>query len=162
VENGIVSVNAYGVLDHLTFPLLFTVDKPHTRLLPGDTYKTKPPLAGELSKELRARGFPFDPGLADRLYGESTEFLEAMEELHRKEGLAIRSNHGMWLPAGQHVRFTRWRPFERVFSDGEPTKQMARVASRGIGYPHEIVENKKAEEHCYSSAHHIKGDSAVS
>ncbi len=48
LENGIVSVNAYGVLDQMTFPLLFKVYKPHTRLLADDTYKTKPQLAIEL------------------------------------------------------------------------------------------------------------------
>lgn len=111
--------NAYGVLDQMTFPLLFKVYKPHTRLLAGDTYKTKPQLAIELIKELRARGFQFDVVLADSLYGESTEFLEALEELHLKYVLAIRSNHGMWLPPGQRVRLTRWRPFERSFSNGE-------------------------------------------
>ncbi len=119
LENGIVSVNAYGVLDQMTFPLLFKVYKPHTRLLADDTYKTKPQLAIELIKELRARGFQFDLVLADSLYGESTEFLEALEELHLKYVLAIRSNHGMWLPPGQRVRLTRWRPFERTFSNGE-------------------------------------------
>jgi SRSO17 transposase len=48
LENGIVSVNAYGILDHITFPLLFKVFKPRTRLKPGDSYKTKPALAVEL------------------------------------------------------------------------------------------------------------------
>ena len=32
IENGIVSVNAYGVLDNTTFPLLFEVYKPKGRL----------------------------------------------------------------------------------------------------------------------------------
>ena len=32
LANGIVSVNAYGILDHITFPLLFKVYKPRTRL----------------------------------------------------------------------------------------------------------------------------------
>lgn len=119
LENGIVSVNAYGVLDHLTFPFLFKVFKPQTRLLPGDAYKTKPQLAVEIIKELRAWGFQFDVVLADSLYGESTEFLEALEELQLKYVLAIRSTHGVWLPPGQRVRFTTWRPFERIFSNGE-------------------------------------------
>lgn len=119
LENGIVSVNAYGVLDHLTFPLLFKVYKPEKRLLPGDGYKTKPQLAVEIIKELRAQGFQFDVVLADSLYGESITFLEALEELHLKYVLAIRSNHGVWLPPGQRVRLTKWRPFERLFSDGE-------------------------------------------
>lgn len=70
-------------------------------------------------KELRARGFQFDLVRASSLYGESTEFLEALEELHLKYVLAIRSNHGMWLPKGARVRLTRWRPFERTFSNGE-------------------------------------------
>jgi SRSO17 transposase len=110
--------NAYGVLDHLTVPLLFQVFKPRTRLKPEETYKTKPTLAVEMIKELLAWGFQFDVVLADCLYGESTEFLEALEELHLKSVLAIRSNHGVWLPAGQHVPMTSWRCFERVFSDG--------------------------------------------
>ena len=51
LENGIVSVNAYGILDQITFPLLFKVFKPRTRLKPGESYKTKPELAVELIKE---------------------------------------------------------------------------------------------------------------
>jgi SRSO17 transposase len=39
------------VLDHLTFPLLFKVYKPHTRLKSEDTYKTKPELAVEIIEE---------------------------------------------------------------------------------------------------------------
>ena len=118
LDNGIVSVNAYGVLDQLTFPLLFRVFKPHTRLKPEDAYKTKPALAVEIIKELLAWGFRFDVVLADCLYGESTDFLEALEGLHLTYVLAIRSNHGVWLPPDQHVHMTRWRLFERVFSDG--------------------------------------------
>ena len=41
-ENGMVSVNAYEVMGDITFPLLFKVYKPRTRLEPEDTYKTKP------------------------------------------------------------------------------------------------------------------------
>ncbi|GHP00143.1 hypothetical protein KSF_101900 [Reticulibacter mediterranei] len=70
LANGIVSVNAYGVLDQITFPLLFKVYKPHTRLLPEDTYKTKPELAVEILEELEQRDFQFDVVLADsRLWG---------------------------------------------------------------------------------------------
>src|SRR5581483_9001394 len=118
LENGIVSVNASGLLDQLPFPLLFRVFKPQTRLKPEDTDKTKPALAVEIIKELLAWGFRFDVVLADCLYGESTDFLEALEGLHLKYVLAIRSNHGVWLPADQHVHLTRWRLFERTFSDG--------------------------------------------
>ena len=45
VEQGIVSVNAYGVLDQITFPLAFALYKPKTRLKPGDRFQTKPELA---------------------------------------------------------------------------------------------------------------------
>lgn len=51
VANGIVSVNAYGVLDQITFPLLFKVYKPRSRLNPEDTSKTKPELAVEIIEE---------------------------------------------------------------------------------------------------------------
>jgi|SRR5215471_8583019 len=58
LAHGIVSVNAYGILDHITSPLLFYV-------------------------------------------------------------VAIRSNHGVWLPPGQRVRSTNWRPSARIFSNGD-------------------------------------------
>lgn len=45
VENGIVSVNAYGILEGITFPLLFKVYKPRKRLKENEKYKTKPQLA---------------------------------------------------------------------------------------------------------------------
>jgi SRSO17 transposase len=100
LANGMGSVNAYGILDHITFPLLFKVYKPRTRLQPGDTYQTK-------------------PQLADSLYGESSDFISELEKLHLRYVVAIRSNHGVWLPPGQRVRYTNWRPFERTFSNGE-------------------------------------------
>ncbi len=62
LENGIVSVNAYGILDQIIFPLLFKVFKPRTRLKPGDGYKTKPELAVEIIKELRASGISLQRG----------------------------------------------------------------------------------------------------
>jgi SRSO17 transposase len=71
LANGMVSVNAYGVLDHITFPLIFKVYKPRTRLQPEDSYKTKPELAVEIIEELERWGFRFDVVLADCLYGES-------------------------------------------------------------------------------------------
>jgi SRSO17 transposase len=104
LANGIVSVNAYGVLDQITFPWLFKVYKPHTRLLPEDTYKTKPELAVEILEELEQWGFQFDGVLADCVYGESYTFISALEKRHLKYVLAIRSNHGAWLPAGSRIR----------------------------------------------------------
>lgn len=53
VENGIVSVNAYGVVGNIIFPLIFKVFKPLATLLPEDTYKTKPQLAVETNRNCR-------------------------------------------------------------------------------------------------------------
>jgi SRSO17 transposase len=119
LANGMVSVNAYGILDHITFPLLFKVFKPRSRLQPGDTYKTKPELAVEIIRELHQWGFQFEVVLADSLSGESGDFIGELEKLHLRYVVAIRSNHGVWLPPGQRVRYTNWRPFERVFSNEE-------------------------------------------
>jgi hypothetical protein len=41
IDNGIVSVNAYGVYRHITFPLMFKVFKPKGTLKLEDKYQTK-------------------------------------------------------------------------------------------------------------------------
>ncbi len=118
LANGVVSVNAYGVLDTVTFPLAFRIYKPQRRLKPGDVFKSKPQLAVELIQELAAQGFHFSVVLADSMYGESWEFTTALERLGLAYVVAIRSNHIVWTFPGERVRQTRWRPFERVFTDG--------------------------------------------
>ena len=118
LANGVVSVNAYGVLDTVTFPLAFRIYKPQRRLKPGDIYKSKPQLAVELIQELAAEGFHFSVVLADSMYGESGDFTNAVERLGLSYVVAIRSNHKEWVAPGERVRQTRWRPFERVFTDG--------------------------------------------
>jgi SRSO17 transposase len=65
LANGIVSVNAYGILDHMTFPLLFKLYKPRTRFQPGDAYTMKPQLAVELIEEFHRWDFRFEVVLAD-------------------------------------------------------------------------------------------------
>jgi SRSO17 transposase len=57
LANGVVSVNAYGLLGTTPFPLLFRVYKPESRLKPDDVYRTKPQLAVELIEELLDLGF---------------------------------------------------------------------------------------------------------
>lgn len=131
VENGVVSVNAYGVLDNITFPLLFRIFKPEKRLKPGDVYKSKPTLAIELIQELQQRGFHFDLVLADRLYGESSEFINTLRKLNLQFVVAIRDNHAVWGPKGTRQRQTRWRAFQRVFSDG--SKQTRYIAETIFG-----------------------------
>ena len=119
LENGIVSVNAYGVLDGITFPLLFKVYKPKTRLKDGDEYKSKPTLAVEIIEELQQAGIKFSVVLADCLYGESIGFIRALQRLKLNYVLAIRSDHACRIPAEQKVYSTSWQEFDRVFSNGE-------------------------------------------
>ncbi len=71
IENGIVAVTAYGLLEGMTFPLTFEVYKSKQRLLPGDTYQSKPQIATSMIRYLREMGFKFKLVLADSLYGES-------------------------------------------------------------------------------------------
>jgi len=131
LENGMVSVNAYGVLDNITFPLLFKIYKPEKRLQAGDVYKSKPALAIELIQELRQRGFQFDLVLADRLYGESSDFITELMRLKLHFVVAIRDNHAVWVAKGTRQRQTRWLTFERVFSDG--TAQTRYIAETIFG-----------------------------
>lgn len=120
IENGIVAVTAYGVIDNITIPLLFEIYKPKERLKKEDTYRSKPEIAAEMMRELQAMGFRFKLVLADSLYGESgCGFVNVLYELKLNFVVAIRTNHAVWLPRGQTVRCNRWRKFERVFSDGK-------------------------------------------
>jgi SRSO17 transposase len=82
VENGIVSVNAYGLIEGMTLPLTSEVYKPKERLKEGDLYKSKPEIAAGIVKELLEKGFKIKRVLADSEYGESEgNFLSVLEEL---------------------------------------------------------------------------------
>ncbi|BAY86509.1 transposase [Calothrix parasitica NIES-267] len=70
VDNGIVSVNAYGVYSNITFPLITKIFKPKGTLKEEDKYKTKIQLASEIITELIDYGFNIELVLADSLYGE--------------------------------------------------------------------------------------------
>jgi SRSO17 transposase len=118
VENGIVSVNAYGVLGDITFPLMFKIYKPKTTLKEGDSYKTKPQLAAEIIEDLQKKGFKFNLVLADSLYGESGTFITVLNKYSLLYLVAIRSNHGGWLPPGEDVTYGEWKRFYRIFTDG--------------------------------------------
>jgi SRSO17 transposase len=108
LANGIVSVNAYGVLNGVTFPLTFSLYKPKSRLKPGDSYQSKPQLAVALMRALAALGFRFSVVLADSMYGESSDFTGAVSQLGVPYVVAIRSNHGVWTAKGERQRQTRW------------------------------------------------------
>ncbi|MBD2028323.1 transposase [Leptolyngbya sp. FACHB-711] len=119
VDNGMVSVNAYGVLDDLTFPLLFKVFKPRRRLKAEDVYQTRLQLAEKIIQELLDFGFHFSLVRADSFYGESHPFLTVLDELKLLWIMAIRSNYGVWMPKEAEISYSAWRAFERVFANGE-------------------------------------------
>jgi SRSO17 transposase len=135
LANGVVSVNAYGVLGTTTFPLLFRVFKPESRLKPGDVATSKPRLAIAIVEELVALGFRFSVVLADSLYGESGEFTGALHRLGLQYVVALRSNHGVWLLPGQRLRQTRWRTFARVVTDGSTEQRFLRETIYGTRQP---------------------------
>jgi SRSO17 transposase len=78
-ENGIVSVNAYGVVDGMTYPLIFQIFKPKNRLQSGDKYKTKPQIAVEIIQQIQEMGFKIKLVLADSLYGESGDVIRVLD-----------------------------------------------------------------------------------
>lgn len=111
VDNGIVSVNAYGLYENITFPLLFKIFKPQGTLKESDKYKTKIELAVEIINELIEFGFKIELVLSDSLYGESSQLIRALEEHKLDYVVAIRSNHAVWMPSGQTVRANKWCRF---------------------------------------------------
>jgi SRSO17 transposase len=117
IDNGIVSVNAYGIYENTTFPLIFKVFKPKGTLKSGDKYKTKIELASSIITELIDFGFKIELVLADSLYGEASSFRQTLDQYKLPWVLAIRSNHGVWLLPEQKVRANKWCEFKRTFSD---------------------------------------------
>lgn len=85
----------------MTFPLIFEVYKPKQRLLESDVYQIQPEIAASIIRKLREIGFKFKLVLADSLYGESeSNFISVLYQLELNFVVAIRSNHGVWLPQG--------------------------------------------------------------
>src|SRR5579872_3710441 len=111
--DGIVTIDAYGILGSTTFPLLSRVYKPQERLKPGDTYKSKTQLAVELIQEVRKYGFHPRLVVVDSSYGQSGRFIVALHQLGLRYVLLIRSLSDAWMLSGQKMRPTRWRPFDR-------------------------------------------------
>ena len=138
-ENGIVSVNAYAVVEGLTYPLLFKVFKPKTCLHRSDEYKTKPQLAQEILKELRNWDFRIKLVLADSLYGESGDVIRLLEKSNLDYIVAIRSNHGVLMAPGAKKRYNRWRAYEQKLV-GKQTE---------IRYIREIIFGKRRTTRYY-------------
>jgi len=135
IDNGIVSVNAYGVFNNITFPLLFKVFKPQGTLKENDKYKTKIELATEIITGLVELGFNIKLVLADSLYGESSQFIRKVAAYNLVYVVAIRSNHAVWLPSSQRVRANKWCKFTRTFSNQKSETR----------YIREIVYGKRRE-----------------
>ena len=119
IDRGIVSVNAYGVYQNITFPLVFRIFKLKGTLKEGDVYKTKIKIASEILTELVDFGFKIELVLADSLYGESSSFISTLDKFQIPWVLAIRSNHGVWMSSEQKVRANKWCKFEIIFSNEE-------------------------------------------
>ena len=117
IDHGIVSVNAYGVYENITFPLIFQVFKPKGTLKENDSYKTKIKLASSIITELVEFGFNIELVLADSLYGEASSFIRTLDKYNLPWVVAIRSNHGVWLTPQQKVRANKWCKFTRTFSN---------------------------------------------
>ncbi len=124
--NGIVSVNAYALVNNITYPLSFKIFKPRHRLKEGDVYKTKPQLAEEIIRELQAFGFRFKLVLADSLYGESGNVIGVLEELKLSFIVAIPSNHGVLVASGQRVRYNTWRAYQQNLSHRQAERRYIR------------------------------------
>jgi SRSO17 transposase len=115
--NGIVSVNAYAVVENITYPLLFKIYKPKSRLKASDEYQSKPQLAVQIIHEIQALGFVIERVLADSLYGESEAVIRCLEKLQLPYIVAIRSNHGVLMTKGQRVRYNRWRAYDQPLAE---------------------------------------------
>lgn len=115
-KNGIVSVNAYAVVEGITYPLLFKIFKPKKCLKAEDTYKTKPQLAIEIIKELQKWDFNISLVLADSLYGESGDVITILEQLNLEYIVAIRSNHKVWMFGRERKRYNRWKAYQQKLS----------------------------------------------
>jgi SRSO17 transposase len=68
IDNAIVAVTAWGLINGITFPLIFEVYKPKERLLAEDTYRSKPEIASQMVREIKLRGFEIELVLADSQY----------------------------------------------------------------------------------------------
>ena len=110
------------------------------------TYKTKIELASSIITELIDFGFKIKLVLADSLYGEASSFIRTLENHKLAWVVAIRSNHGVWLPPEQKVRANKWCKFQRTFSNQKAVRPRADVRRKGtrtktseIRYIREII-----------------------
>ncbi len=97
---------------------MFKVFKPKGTLKPGDKYQTKIELASEIITELVEFGFNIELVLADSLYGEASSFIATLDKYKIPWVLAIRSNHGVWMPNKEKVRANKWSTVPWILNPG--------------------------------------------
>ena len=102
-----------------------------------EEHKTKIQIAKEMVEEIVKKGFKIKIVLADSEYGEATEFRRLLEKLKLKFVLATRSNHAVWMPKDQYIRYNKWKEFNREFSNGD----------KELRYIREIVYGKRNPNH---------------
>ena len=81
VKKCIVSVDTHGVLDKITFSLIFEIYKPKARLKENDYHRSKPKIAATVVQLLCNFGFEFELVLTNSAYGESGS--SSVEKLHQ-------------------------------------------------------------------------------
>jgi len=140
VDNGIVAVTAYGLIEDMTFALMFRIYKPKERLKAGDEYQSKPQIAADMVRALLKLGFNIELVLADSLYGEGgANFIGVLDELKLEYVVAIRSNHGVWMQEGEEICATEWESFEREFSTGKREERFIREIVYGESQGREVL-----------------------
>ena len=132
IDQGIVSVNVYGLYRNITFPLVTRIFKPKKTLKEGDVYKTKIELAREIIEYLVELGFSINLVLADSLYGEASTLINALRQNNLDFIVSIRKDHGVWMPSSQTIRANKWYKFKRIFSDGKKEDRYIREIIYGL------------------------------
>ncbi len=142
---GLVSVNAYTVMDGITYPLMFKIFKPGNRLKEGDAYKTKPQLAVEILRELKGWGFNIKLVLADSMYGDG-DVIGALKPRKLHFIVAIRSNHPVWLLPGQRVHYNRWFAYEQALSHRQSESRFIRQIIFDPRFPMRYYQIRKSSD----------------
>jgi SRSO17 transposase len=71
----------------------------------------------EIITELIEFEFKIKLVLANSLYGENSTFIRTLNKFKIPWIVAIRSNHGVWMPSIQSIRASKWHKSTRIFSN---------------------------------------------
>ena len=115
VANGIVAVTSLWADARVYYPLHVRPYTPAARLAGGKqdaAFRTKPQLALELVRAVRAAGIPFRAVVADSLYGEHPEFTRTMWQADIPYVLAVKPSQIVWTPAPEPE--SPWEAAERL------------------------------------------------